>query len=156
MSDILDNQPLTRIMLNVESFLDNIHIHAYRGFTDSYLVQGPMVNKYWIEFSLEFPAEVIPDPSGIKLLEKVGCLVDLRKIKRMKPVDINSSADYEPGTRYPKKETVQHYVIDVMFPRDSINEMYDQSDDQRDEPAITFDEPESVDDELIQQSQEVF
>lgn len=140
-----NNTSLRDVMLEVETFLDGVHLYAYREWINGKITAGPKVSKYWIDFVVEFDEDVIPDPNVKYLLEKYGCLVTYKKLKRCVPEKITDDTQYEPGSRYPKKRSVEVHGFKIRFPRTLVAGQLEYNEDDYELGEMTVD---LTDDEL--------
>lgn len=150
-----NNMSLRDVMLEVESFLDDIHLYAYREWIEGKITAGPKVSKYWIDFLVEFDEDVVPDPNVKYLLEKYGCIVTYKKLKRAIPEKQSDSMEYEPGTRYPKKRVVKVHAFKVRFPRELIADQleYNEDDYELGDMSVDLTDDEVDDAELTDQGE---
>lgn len=76
---IAKSDSLLDIMIRMEDFLDSLDLYAYKNWIDGEVVDGPDVSRYWATFTLRYPYEKMPDPSGAERLMKHGAIVEYEK-----------------------------------------------------------------------------
>jgi hypothetical protein len=139
---------LVDVMIDLEDYLDNSSLYAFDNWIKGVMVQGPTVKKYWIEFTLKYDYEKMPDPSGALRLTIHGTKVTYQKAHERIPLPINSPADYLPGTRRPRMKKVPIWLVHFKIPRrfvealdqellDTYSDEMDDSDQNNIEDTVT-------------------
>ena len=125
---IYDSNTSLDMLLEFEEVLDTLHVYAYKNWFNGEVVGGPEISKYWVEVTLMYPHEEMPDPDGALRLIKHGCYVHYGKYKYRVSKEINSPEDVEltvTGTstakRKPKKEIIQVWLVKISMPRHFID-----------------------------------
>jgi hypothetical protein len=122
---IYDGETNLDMLIEFEGVLDNLHLYAYKNWFKGEIIEGPEISRYWIEVSLLYPYEHMPDPEGALRLTKVGCHVHFVKQRMKLSVDIKDPDDLEmtkDGKRKPKKVVVPVWIVQIAMPRQFISE----------------------------------
>ena len=61
---LFDDSGLMDILLGVEEYFDNADLYVFQGWIDGEIVEGPVVSKYWVEVTLKYDLDKMPDPRG--------------------------------------------------------------------------------------------
>lgn len=75
------------LLLELDRFLSNMNIYAYKHWDLGELVEGPKVSRHWIDTTWMYPHVNMPDPMGGMRLEKQGCKVTYKKAVLAEPVE---------------------------------------------------------------------
>lgn len=131
----LNKQPnLIDIMVDVEDYLDNSDLYVFDNWIKGVLVRGPVVKKYWVEITLKYERDQMPDPEGGLRLTPHGTRVQFEKAQELRAEPIRSPSDYEPGTTKPRMKPHDVWLVHMCIPRrfvEAINqELLDQYDDE--------------------------
>lgn len=151
--NLSDSDTLLDFMIQAEDFLDNMDIYAFENWLDGTIVDGPTVSKYWIELTLMYDYDKMPDPSGAIRLINVGAKASMRTIEVQDnnlPTDpedrinldtlsslsdgqaaqgttLNQVIDADPIKRYNK-----NWLVDISIPRQFIDDLNDMNMDSFD------------------------
>lgn len=68
------------VLLQVEDFLDSNHIYSYKNWFEGIIYDGPDMEKYWINVSLRYEYELMPDPEAVKRLVNLGVKVAYEEV----------------------------------------------------------------------------
>jgi hypothetical protein len=74
-----DSASLTDILIQLESFLDDLDIYVFKNWFEGEVVDGPTVERHWVSLTLKYEYSDMPDPEGGIRLMKYGALVKYRK-----------------------------------------------------------------------------
>lgn len=140
-------QNLVNIMIDVEDYLDNSNLYVFDNWIKGTLVRGPVIKKYWIEISLEYPAQDMPDPDGALRLIPHGTMVKFQKSHRLESQPIISPSDYEPGTHKPRMKREPIWLVHMNIPRRFVEAVNQDLLDQYEDEA---EDSETADDQLSQ------
>ncbi len=126
---IYDSNTSLDMLIEFEEVLDTLHVYSYKNWFNGEIVGGPEISKYWVEVTLMYPYEEMPDPDGALRLIKHGCYVHYGKYKYRVSKEINSPEDVEltiSGTsrskRKPKKEIITVWLVKISMPRHFIDD----------------------------------
>lgn len=92
-----DSPHLLDLLIQMEDVLDSLDIYVFKNWIDGELVEGPIVRRYWLDMTLKFAGDKMPDPrAGLRLL-KHGVRVDFEKgaeeATRAEPAEDGSNAN---------------------------------------------------------------
>lgn len=125
LKQIYDGSSSLDMLIEFEEILDTLHVYAYKNWIEGEVVGGPDVSRHWIEVSLMYPYDMMPDPTGALRLIHHGCYVHYAKYKLQKSVEIIDTNDVEldkRGKRKPKKEIVPVWIVKISMPRHFVDE----------------------------------
>lgn len=124
-ASIYDGNTKLDMLLEFEGVLDNLHLYAYKNWIKGEVVAGPEISRYWIEATLMYPQEMMPDPEGALRLTKHGCYVYFQKETYIVSVPIHTPDDLEQddkGERKPKKAKKNVWLVRIVMPRQFVDE----------------------------------
>ncbi len=78
---ISDSPHLLDILLQMEDVLDSLDIYVFKNWYLGEIAEGPTVRRYWLDFTLKYPYDKMPDPKAALRLLKHGIRVDFWKAK---------------------------------------------------------------------------
>jgi hypothetical protein len=116
-------------LLDFERVLDEADIYAFKNWQLGELVDGPNIKRYEVICTFMWPTGLMPDPRGAKRLLPLGCKVSFKKTKIGVPVQIKEPSDYKPGTHYPKLTKKSVWLVNIVMPRDLMNDIREGSID---------------------------
>lgn len=125
---ISETNTLLDMLLEFEGVLDQFDMYAYKNWNKGEVVAGPKLGRYFIEVTLMYPHEDMPDPEAILRLRKNDCEVSFKKDKLLKPRKIKSVEDTEVRVRQnvPRRvaKTEQHdiWLVEIKMPRRFVDE----------------------------------
>lgn len=101
--ELLQDSPhLLDSLLQMEDVLDTLDIYVFRNWLDGEVVEGPVLRRYWIDMTLLYPYDRMPDPRAALRLLKHGVRVDFQKARyetgedgREQAVGVEEGADGE-------------------------------------------------------------
>lgn len=88
------------VLLQVEDFLDNNHIYSYKNWFEGIVLDGPNIERYWINIQLRYEYEMMPDPNAIKRLVNLGVKVAYEEVKE--EADMKADHFWVVSLRIPK------------------------------------------------------
>jgi hypothetical protein len=125
---------LVDIMIDIEDYLDSSNLYVFDNWINGVLVQGPRVQKYWIDVTFKYDHDQMPDPDGGLRLTAHGTKVSFQRAKEVRPLPINNPSDYEPGTHKPRMKAFPVWLVHMRIPRrfvEAVNQdLLDQYDDE--------------------------
>ena len=89
---ISDSPHLLDILLQMEDVLDSLDIYVFKNWYRGEVVEGPKVRRYWLDFTLKYDIDRMPDPKAALRLMKHGARVDFWKAKYGKEGEFEDSA----------------------------------------------------------------
>lgn len=111
------------VLLQFEKILDESGLYAYQNWHDGEVVVGPNIQRHWVEVSLMYPLDKMPEPVGGSRLIKLGCKVYFKKDTFTTPVRVKSPEDLEDQiTKQAKKRKMPVWIIKVKMPRKLIDQ----------------------------------
>ena len=75
-----DSPHLLDILIQMEDVLDSLDVYVFANWMKGVIVEGPVVRRYWFDFTLRYPIDKMPDPRGAMRLLKHGVRVDYNKV----------------------------------------------------------------------------
>lgn len=122
-------------LIEVDRVMDRLDVYAYENWFKGEIVDGPFVERHWVEFTLMYPHKMMPNPDAAMRLIRNGCKVKygqdvLESFKKVESAD--DIVETEDGQRLPK--TVKHkvWLVNVRMPKnllDVVEQVKDISDD---------------------------
>jgi hypothetical protein len=126
---ISETNTLLDMLLEVEKVLDSCDLYAYANWKKGEVLEGPTLERHWVNVKLLYPYNDMPDPDGAKRLIARQCLVDYKKDTLLTPVDVRSFDDVEVevrpdgSTRYKTRtESQPVWVVELKIPRKYVDE----------------------------------
>ena len=111
------------MLLDFERVLDNMDLYSFSNWEFGELVQGPTINKYWVQCKFMWPENLMPDPSGAKRLLPYGAKITYQKDTVKIPVKIQSPDDYRDGSKKGKLVEAKVWYVDIMLPKQLMAEI---------------------------------
>lgn len=115
--DKLEDAPhLVDLLIQMEDVLDSLDTYVFENWLDGEIVEGPKVRRYWLDMTLLYPANKMPDPrAGLRLL-KHGIRVDFQKAAQQaeaehRPLSSNEKTDPE------QQNSDQVWLVSISIPR---------------------------------------
>ena len=122
--NIFQTESYLSVLLDFERVLDNLHLYVYDNWEYGELVDGPRVEKHWVTCSFMWPYKMMPNPRGAKRLLDYKIKIKYKKDTLERPIKVNKPSDYAPGTRYPKLQTSEVWIVDITIPRPLMEDIY--------------------------------
>lgn len=144
---LFDDGGLQDILLSVEEYFDNIDLYVFKGWIDGEVVEGPIVSKYWVDLTLKFDRDKVPDPRGTYLFHNQGTQIQVRKSTQLVARDVRKAEDIDPATGKQVMDEVEVILIKFSIPRRLVDaasvEEYSLLDEVDEQTADTrVEEPE--------------
>lgn len=135
---LFDDSGLMDILLGVEEYFDNADLYVFQGWIDGEIVEGPVVSKYWVEVTLKYDMDKMPDPRGAYLFENQGTKIMVRQdVERVIPKYAKDMDDLDIESGKVKEEKVPVILIKFVIPRRLVDaasvEEYNLLDDDMEE-----------------------
>lgn len=134
LAKIQDSPHLLDILLQMEDVLDSLDIYVFKNWYSGEVAEGPVVRRYWLDFTLKYPYDKMPDPKAALRLLKHDVRVDFwkAKVKGAEFIDAdeaNQAEDNEVGSheaseedkRDDEKDTV--WLVRISIPRRLVAQM---------------------------------
>lgn len=147
---LFDDSGLMDILLGVEEYFDNADLYVFSNWIDGEIVEGPVVSKYWVEVTLKYDMDKMPDPRGAYLFENQGTKIMVRQdVERVIPKYAKDMDDLDIESGKVKEEKVPVILIKFVIPRRLVDaasvEEYKLLDDDMEEtgdvPQDNMEEP---------------
>lgn len=129
------SERLYETLLDIEGLLDRFGLYTYAHWFEGEVVEGPVVERHWVDIVLMYEYKQMPDPDGGLRLIKHGCIVTYEKSDR--PVVVITD---NPETTEQEKSDKRHsvevkekkvWLIRIRFPRLLLSELDDSMIAQR-------------------------
>lgn len=111
------------MLLDFERVLDELDVFSFDNWLDGELVDGPSIERYWVECSFMWPRLKMPDPRGAARLLPYNCKVSYEKTKIKIPIKIESPDDFRPGTRKGKLVDVPVWIVTIRMPQELVSDI---------------------------------
>ena len=111
------------MLLDFERVLDELDVFSFDNWLDGELVDGPSIERYWVECSFMWPRLKMPDPRGAARLLPYNCKVSYEKSKLKIPIKIKSPDDFRPGTRKGKLVDVPVWIVTIRMPQELVSDI---------------------------------
>ncbi len=148
---IYDQDNLLDILIEFEAVLDSLDLYTFGNWFEGEIASGPWLRRYWVEVTLKYKHEEMPDPSGAMRLLKHGARVSYELTEETVPVEVESQEDIDQQTQKVKTEEIKAWLIHVKIPRRFIEDMEtgiihldDQEEEEIDLTAAQTAEEEGV------------
>jgi hypothetical protein len=121
--DKLEDAPhLLDLLIQMEDVLDSLDTYVFENWLDGTIVEGPKVRRYWLDMTLLYPANKMPDPrAGLRLL-KHGVRVDYSKASQQAEEEHRPLSSNEKRSDGPEA-TDSVWLVRVSIPRRLIAEI---------------------------------
>ena len=115
---ISETNTLLDMLLEFEGVLDTFDIYAYKNWKKGEVVKGPKLGRYFIEVSLMYPYQDMPDPEALLRLKSNDCDVKMYKDQLIKSKKIlkHEIIDVSKPEQIPNRETSLERTIDDTHP----------------------------------------
>jgi hypothetical protein len=148
-----DSPHLLDILLQMEDVLDSLDIYVFKNWYSGEIAEGPVVRRYWLDFTLKYPYDKMPDPKAALRLLKHGVRVDFwkAKVKGEEFIDAdeaNQAQETEVGAHEAEKkddhkDTV--WLVRISIPRHLVAQMSAEEMDFYDEEVDVDDVEDAKD-----------
>ena len=125
--DIYMSDSSLATLLDFERVLDSLDLYAYQNWQLGELIQGPIIEKYFVSCKFMWPAAKMPDPRGGLRLTQYDCEVNFQKTGLKYPKQIEEYGDYEDGTKVAKMEEVKIWIVEIIMPKSLMNDIHQGS-----------------------------
>lgn len=132
--NLFDQDGLLDILLGIEEYFDNMDLYAYKNWINGEIVEGPIVEKYWVTITLKFDHDTFPDPVATKIFEQQGTKIFVRPDWEISPIshprsnqDMQSLLGNGSYVRKPKDVKKPIILYKFQIPRRLVNpESFDE------------------------------
>lgn len=151
--DRLQESPhLLDLLVQMEDVLDSNDIYVFENWFRGEIVEGPVVRRYWLNMTLRYPIDKMPDPQAAKRLMRLDVRVDYDKVTIK---DENYRTDALTGTIEKEEgqdETHTHWEVRISIPRRLISDMNAEELDFYDEDIEMEDVQDAQDEGMSDES----
>jgi len=134
---IQDSPHLLDILLQMEDVLDSLDIYVFKNWYLGELSEGPIIRRYWLDFTLKYPLDKMPDPKAALRLLKHGIRVDYWKARLQngdfidiennenENLDDNSNQGMSASEQEKSADPVKDHVwlVKISIPRRLVSQM---------------------------------
>lgn len=111
------------ILLQVEKIIDDSGIYVYPNWESGEIVDGPQIERHWVEITLMYPYKKMPEPVGALRLTKLGAKVYFEKDVYEEPRRVSGPKDIaDPVTQLAKLEKHQVWLIKIRVPKHLVDQ----------------------------------
>ena len=130
LAKIEDSTHLLDLLVQMEDILDSQDLYVYRNWLSGEIVEGPVIRRHWVSFSLLYPKNKMPDPRGSLRLLKLNIKVEFSKVSRADGSTPLNPAAGQAGTIPASNEhpTDTHWLVKLTFPRRLLDQMGENTD----------------------------
>lgn len=135
-------------LVEVDRVLDRMDIYAYENWITGEIVDGPFVERHWVDLTLMYPAKMMPNPDAAMRLVANGCKVKFGKDKLKTFVTVKGPEDLvttESGQRMPRLVEKSVWLVNLRIP----TALLDITEEISDVDDIDYDSVESAYDEEL-------
>lgn len=154
---ITDSPHLLDILLQMEEVLDSLDIYVFENWYLGEVVEGPKIRRYWLDFTLKYDIDKMPDPKAALRLMKHGARVDFWKAKYGKDGEFEDEAEVAETSQKrqedesDKEELDLFWLVRISIPRRLVSQMsaeeLDFYDDEVDVEDVEDAKDTGIDDE---------
>jgi len=110
-------------LLDFERVIDELDCYAFANWKDGELVEGPNYERYFVSCKFMWPYKKMPDPRAGERLLDYGCEVKYQKDQFVYPIKVKDPDDFEPGTKHPKLKKLPVWVVEIVMPKQLMQEI---------------------------------
>lgn len=130
---IMTSDATVQTLMDFERVLDEADLYAFKNWGLGELVDGPIIGRYTVTCTFMWPKSLMPDPRGAKRLLPIGCKVGFKKTDIKVPVQIEKPSDFKPGTHYPKLIDRTVWLVNIVIPKNLMEDIREGSVDIADQ-----------------------
>ena len=131
----LNSKNLQGTLIQIEDFLDNLHMFTFRNWIEGTVYDGPDVSRHWVKLKLSYNINEMPDPRGAQRLVSAGVVVSWKKTTIYVPADHKDPNQIDPVTGLSKNVPKRIWVIGLKIPRHFIQDAVEDFPDYDDVSA---------------------
>lgn len=110
-------------LLDFERVLDELDLYVFSNWKKGELVEGPIIEKYFITCIFMWPYKLMPDPRGAERLSSYDCRIRYKKDYLETPEKIDDQIDYAPGTKYPRMKQDPIWLVEITMPKQLVTDI---------------------------------
>lgn len=133
LEELVGNDTSLEILMQVDKFLDEFGIYAYKNWMEGEIVSGPNIERHWVTVTLMYPYEKMPDPSAVERIQNKGGQVYYAKDEFISAAKLVTPDDIEltmgdprsPKPMGPRAKKVKKdvWLVTLELPRLMINKV---------------------------------
>ena len=124
LAKIEDSTHLLDLLVQMEDILDGQDLYVYRNWLVGEVVEGPVIRRHWVSFSLLYPKHKMPDPRGSLRLLKHNIKVEFSKVSRPDGSALDTGAAQAGDAATPtERPTDTHWLVKLTYPRRLLDQM---------------------------------
>lgn len=127
--DSIHNSPnVIDTLIEVDKILDRLDIYAYENWFNGEIVEGPFVERHWVDVTLMYPQKMMPNPDAAMRLIQNGCKVKYGKdvLETFKKVEsADDLIETEDGQRLPKTVKQSVHIVNIRIPKQLLDVVAD-------------------------------
>jgi len=148
----LNSRNMQATLIQIEDFFDSNNLYAFNNWFEGVIWDGPNVNRYWVELTLQYPFKLMPEPRAMARFAEMGVKYKFVETTIMTAVEIKKPDDLNPVTRKPKEKEEHIWLITLKIPRHLIE---DPMPDDTEEVDTVQNIEASQDNNETQESEEI-
>ena len=113
----LNSRNMQATLIQIEDFFDSNNLYAFNKWFEGLVWDGPNVDRYWIELTLQYPFELMPEPRAMLRFGEMGVTYDFEQTTVKVPIKVKNPNDLDPMTRKPKEEEKKIWLVTIRIPR---------------------------------------
>lgn len=110
-------------LLDFERVIDELDVYTFANWKKGELVEGPKYEKYFVVCTFMWPYKKMPDPRGGERLLDYGCEIRYKRDHLQYPIKVKDPDDFKPGTRVPKQGRVPVWLVEIVMPKQLMQEI---------------------------------
>ena len=118
----LNSRNMQATLIQIEDFFDSNNLYAFNNWFEGLVWDGPNVDRYWIELTLQYPFELMPEPRAMLRFGEMGVTYDFEQTTVKVPIKVKNPNDLDPMTRKPKEEEKKIWLVTLRIPRHLIED----------------------------------
>jgi hypothetical protein len=126
LDDVYGSDNVLDILVEFERVFDQLDVYVFKNWSKGEIVEGPVIDRYWITVTLMYPYKMMPDPDGAARLMDHGCKVWYGKDFLLHVAKIKGPESYErdkDGEMEPKLIKSPVWLVKVTMPRHFVDEI---------------------------------
>lgn len=111
---------LLDILIEIEDVLDSVDLYVFKNWIDGEIVIGPVIRRYFVDLSLRYEYDKMPDPVGARRLDRIGIKVSYERKKEEVPMPTYLMNRPETRDQFKNNSDVELkdiWVVHLEFPR---------------------------------------
>jgi len=148
LANIHDSPNVIDTLCEIDRIFDRMDVYAYDNWINGEVVDGPFIERHWVELTLMYPHKMMPDPDAAMRLIKNGCKVKMGKDKFETFAKVKGPDDIiitKEGDHIPRIEFKIVWLVNIRIPKQLLN----ISEDIKDVEDIDADSVETAYDEEL-------